>query len=78
MTEAITKVEKIHHAVHEIEKMHEFAIRAAESLQGAGPDNQKFEMPAEDAQLLDFALLDVAKRLKALREIIEQGGGDNG
>ena len=34
-------------------------------------DKQKFEMPARDAQLLDFSLNDIAKRVKALRDIIE-------
>jgi hypothetical protein len=77
MTSAITKIDEIDYAVHEIEKMCEFAIRAAESLQGKESDKQKFEMPADDAQLLDFALLDVAKRLTALREIIERRGDDN-
>jgi hypothetical protein len=47
------------------------AIRAAESLHGAEHDKQKFEMPAQDAQLLDFSLLDIAKRVRALREIME-------
>jgi hypothetical protein len=28
-------------------------------------------MPARDAQLLDFSLNDIAKRAKALRDIIE-------
>ncbi len=69
------KMDRIDLAVNEIEKMVEFAIRAGESLLGAEHDNQKFEMPAEDANLLDFALFDVAKRVKALREILE-GRGD--
>jgi len=64
----------IDYAVHEIKYMVEFAIRASESLLGAEHDKSKFEMPAEDANLLDFALLDVAKRVKALQEILEGGG----
>jgi hypothetical protein len=39
---------------------------------GAEHDKQKFEMPARDAQLLDFSLLDIAKRVKGLREILEE------
>jgi hypothetical protein len=66
-----TKMECIDLAVHGIEKMVEFAVRAGGSLLGAEHDHQKFEMPAEDAQLLDFAILDVAERVKALRAIIE-------
>jgi hypothetical protein len=54
-------------ALHEIQQMVECAIRAAESLTGTGHDKQKFELPADDAQLLDFSLLDIAKRLTALR-----------
>ena len=75
MTEQ-AKMDRIDLAVHEIEKMVEFAVRAGESLPGAEHDNQKFEMPAEDAQLLDFALFDVAKRIKALRGIIEERGDE--
>jgi hypothetical protein len=59
-------------AMHEIEQMVEFAIRASDSLVGSEHDNQNFEMPAEDANLLSFALFDVAKWLEALREILSE------
>jgi len=55
-------------ALHEIEQMVEVIIRAASSLTRAEHDKQKFELPADDAQLLDFSTLDVAKRVKALRD----------
>jgi hypothetical protein len=63
---------EIDDALHEIQQMVEVAIRGAHSLNGAEHDKQKSEMPADDAQLLDFSLLDIANRVKALREIMEE------
>ena len=70
-----TRAKAPDYAVHEIEYMVEFAIRAGESLLGSESDKRKFEMPAHEANLLNFALLDVAKRIRALREIIEEPDG---
>jgi hypothetical protein len=52
-------------ALHEIESMIEFAIQAGESLNGVG-DGKMFQMPAKDASLLSFAILNVQERLRAL------------
>lgn len=68
----MSKICDIEYAVHDIEQMVEVALRASGSLLGAEHDKQKFEMPARDAQLLDFSINDIAKRVKALREIIEE------
>ena len=68
------KIDAIDYALHEIESMVAFALCAAESLLGSEHDKEKFEMPAHDANLLDFALFDVAKRIKTLREIIQEPG----
>jgi hypothetical protein len=59
----------IDNALHEIESMIEFAIRAGESLNGVG-DNKMFQMPAADANLLDFAILNVQARIRTLRASI--------
>lgn len=68
----MTKICDIDYAVHNIEQMIEVAIRASGSLLGTEHDKQKFEMPARDAQLLDFSLNDIADRVKALRDILEE------
>ncbi|MBR1145070.1 hypothetical protein [Bradyrhizobium sp. AUGA SZCCT0431] len=68
----MSKICDIDFAVHDIEQMVEVALRSSGSMLRAEHDKQKFEMPAQDAQLLDFSLNDIAKRVKALRDIIEQ------
>jgi hypothetical protein len=64
------KAEAISQAVHEIKWMVECAQRAKETLSGAG-DNGVFQMPADDANLLDFAICDIEKRVKALQKEID-------
>ncbi|MGE9007173.1 hypothetical protein ACO2JO_01220 [Leptospira interrogans] len=56
-------------ALHDIGMMVEFQIRSTQSLVGPG-DGKPFQLPAEDANLLVFATLDVARRVKALQEDI--------
>lgn len=56
-------------ALHEIAQMVEVAHRAAEGLGGIG-DHEMFQMPATDANLLDFAICDLEKRVKALRDVV--------
>ena len=68
----MSKICDIDYAVHDIEQMVEVALRSSVSMLRAEHDKQKFEMPAQDAQLLDFSLNNIAKRLKAVREIVEQ------
>jgi hypothetical protein len=62
-------IDEIDGALHEIEQMVEVAHRATKSLGGIG-DNEIFQMPAADANLLDFSILDIAKRVKALRDAV--------
>ncbi|MBR1149058.1 hypothetical protein [Bradyrhizobium sp. JYMT SZCCT0428] len=56
-------------ALHDIGIMVEFQIRSTQNLLGAG-EGKPFQIPAEDANLLVFATLDVARRVKALQEDI--------
>jgi hypothetical protein len=55
----------IESSLYEIGYMIEVAHRAKESLNGIG-DNTMFQMPRDDANLLDFAINDLEKRIKAL------------
>jgi hypothetical protein len=59
-------------ALHAIQQMVEVSIRAAESLQGVG-DSDAFQMPARDANLLDFGLFDIEKRVRETRAMLCQG-----
>lgn len=64
------KAEAISQAVHEIKWMVEYAQRAKETLGGVG-DNSMFQMPADDANLLDFAICDIEKRVRALQKEVD-------
>jgi hypothetical protein len=58
-------------AVLNIKHMVEVAYRAAETLGGAGDDSDMFQMPADDANLLVFAIIDLQKRVKDLQQQID-------
>jgi hypothetical protein len=60
-------------ALHEIQQMVEVASRSAETLCRAGGDNETFQMPAADANLLDFSIFDIEKRIKAVRAMLLEG-----
>jgi hypothetical protein len=60
----------ISHAVNVIKHMIEVAHRASESLNGVG-DNGVFQMPTEEANLLDFAIVEIEKRVRALQKEID-------
>ncbi len=59
-------------ALHEIQQMVEVSIRAAENLLGVD-DSDVFQMPSRDANLLDFSLFDLARRVKASRAMLFEG-----
>jgi hypothetical protein len=67
--------EAIEQALHGIQQMVEVSIRAAERLQGVGEDNgvRVSQMPFADHELLDFSLVDLARRVKASREMLFEG-----
>jgi hypothetical protein len=62
-------------AVNEIKMMVEVAVRASQSLLGCDRvddyGRQMFQLPADDANLLDFAILNVEQRIKALQKEID-------
>jgi hypothetical protein len=60
-------------ALHEIQQMVEVSIRAAERLQGVEEDERVSQMPRADHELLDFSLFDLARRVKASREMLFEG-----
>jgi hypothetical protein len=53
--------------------MVEVSIRAAERLQGVEEDERVPQMPRADHELLDFSLIDLARRIKAAREMLFEG-----
>ena len=65
-------INEIDLVLHEIQQMVSVAISAAEGLGGNEADEDVFQMPAASANLLDFSLFDIDKRLKALREGLDR------
>jgi hypothetical protein len=65
--------EAIDQALREIQQMVEVSIRAAERLQGVEEDESVSQMPRADHELLDFSLFDLARRVKASREMLFEG-----
>jgi hypothetical protein len=53
--------------------MVEVSIRAAERLRGVEEDERVSQMPRADHELLDFSLFDLARRVKASREMLFEG-----
>ena len=53
--------------------MVEVSIRAAEWLQGVEKGVRVFQMPRADHELLDFSLFDLARRVKASRQMLFEG-----
>lgn len=71
-------LEVIDQALHEIQQMVEVSIRAAEGLHGVGDDFAPWrvsQMPRADHELLDFSLIDLARRVKASRAMLFEGHG---
>jgi hypothetical protein len=71
-------LEIIDQALHEIQQMVEVSIRATESLQGVINDPAPWtvsQMPCADHELLDFSLIDLARRVKAARAMLLEGDG---
>jgi hypothetical protein len=58
-------------AINEIKHMVEVAYRASESLKGADGDRGMWQLPTDEAQLLDFAINDIQKRVGALQKEFE-------
>jgi hypothetical protein len=66
-------LEVIDQALHEIQQMVEVSIRATESLQGVNHDPAPWtvsQMPRADHELLDFSLIDLARRVEAARAML--------
>jgi hypothetical protein len=60
-----------HLDIHNIQQMVEAASRASMSLMGTQDDSGMWQLPADDANLLHFAILDLEKRVRDLQEKIE-------
>jgi hypothetical protein len=60
-------VDEIDLSLHEIEQMVLVSLGAQESIFGSDARPGFFEMPEADAEMLAFAILDLQKRVKALR-----------
>jgi hypothetical protein len=58
-------------ALHEISLITRVAINSTDELIGSKVEPGFFHMPADDAQMLDFALLDLRRRIDALMEGLE-------
>jgi hypothetical protein len=65
------ELDKIDMALHGIDSMVEFAHRSLEAYSAEG-DEKIFHIPYDDINLLDFAIVDIAQRVKALRQEIEE------
>jgi len=63
--------DKTQMAINEIKHMVEVACRASMNLNGADDDRDMYQMPADEAQLLDFAINDIQKRVGALQKEFE-------
>jgi hypothetical protein len=69
-------LEAIDQALHEIQQMVEVSIRAAEGLQSAGEYPAPWrvsQMSRADHELLDFSLIDLARRVEASRAMLFEG-----
>ena len=61
------EIDEIDLTLHAIQQMVEVSLRATEGLHGTEDDPAVFQMRSADANLLDFSLFDIQKRVRALR-----------
>ena len=57
-------------AMFEIQQMVSVSILSVDGLMGSDTNPEVFQMPATDANLLEFSLFDIEKRIKALRALL--------
>jgi len=57
-------------AMFEIQQMVSVSILSVDGLMGSDTNPAGFQMPATDANLLEFSLFDIEKRIKALRALL--------